>query len=94
MIEDEFGHLEHADAVFTAEDLPQLFVGLNEGFVFWVLKIVIVDVIPELLCDFCVGERLVVDDFVKLLVRLDWFQESGAWFVFGFRLCLGYKILS
>lgn len=91
MIEDEFGHFKHADALFAIEYLAQFIVRLDEGFVLRVLKVVAADVIPEFLGDFSAGERLSADDFAEFLVGLNWLQKSGARLSFSFGLCFGHK---
>jgi len=91
MIEDEFGHLEHADAILATKDFAQFVVGFDKCFILRVLKIMAADVIPQLLGDFSAGKGLIADDFAKLLVRLNRFQKSCARLSFGFGLCFGHK---
>ncbi len=49
---DEFRHLEHVDHALTSEHLLEVFVGVNVAFVCRVLKIVLLDVHPQLFDDF------------------------------------------
>src|ERR1041385_7160765 len=62
MIGDQFGHLEHADAVLAVEHELEAFVGFDEGLVFRVLQVVAADVCPKFTCDFGARHRLVADD--------------------------------
>src|SRR5690606_35050656 len=45
----ELGHLEHRDAALTAEDLPELVVGVDHPTLLAVLEVVLLDVCPDLL---------------------------------------------
>src|SRR5262249_24603915 len=86
MTEDELGHLEHADAVFSIKDLFQLIVCFDEGFVRGILKVVASDVVPQLPSDFRPRERFTADNLGQLVVWFDRLHESraGLPFAFGF----------
>jgi hypothetical protein len=86
MIEDQFGHFEHADSLFAIENFAQFVVCPDEGFIFGVLQIVSADVIPKLLRHFRARKGLIADDFTKLLVWLNGFQKSGTRLSFRFGL--------
>src|SRR5437660_6047290 len=52
VVRDQFGHLEHRYLPFAAEDLTQLVVSVDQAPVDGILKLVLLDVVPNLLGDF------------------------------------------
>jgi hypothetical protein len=48
---DRFSHLKHVQFL-TAKDRLQLIVGQDFSFVLWILKFVLLNVRPNLFCDF------------------------------------------
>jgi len=86
---EKFGHTEGTDAV-TAEHLSHLFVGGEELFVFWVLKIVLLDVSPQLLDAFGSGCFLLADNISKVSRELHWLGESGSFRHDGGFGCFGF----
>src|SRR5438552_9892235 len=51
MLVDRLGHLKHVQFL-TAKDRLQLIVGQDFSFVLWILKFVLLNVGPNLFCDF------------------------------------------
>jgi hypothetical protein len=60
------GHLKHVQFL-AAEDRLQLVVGQDFPFVLWVLKIVLLDVRPNLFCDFTSRQRFCADNLGQVL---------------------------
>jgi hypothetical protein len=58
MFVDGFRHLEHINSRL-AKNLLQLVVSFDFALILWILKIVLLDVRPNLLHDFGSGDRLV-----------------------------------
>ena len=54
----ELGHLEHADLLLTAENGLEGRIGVNLGPLLRVLKVILFDVVPELLDHLAAGQRL------------------------------------
>ena len=52
---DEFCHFKHIDCFFAAKDLSKLLIRIDVALVFWILKIVLLDVSPKLFGHFCAG---------------------------------------
>jgi hypothetical protein len=85
---DQFGHFEHADLLFTVENGLKSSVGIDQGFLFRVLKLVGLDVVPELFGELGPRQRLGADDGRKNGIGLNRLHEGGIWFTgsfFGFR---------
>jgi hypothetical protein len=59
---DRLGHLEHVQFI-TAKDRLQLIVGQDFSFVLWILKFVLLDVRPNLLCYFTPRQWFCADNF-------------------------------
>ncbi len=49
MLTDQFGHLEHGDLFFPAEDTLQIIVGIDHNLFLFVLETVFLDIDPKLL---------------------------------------------
>jgi hypothetical protein len=52
---DELGHLEHADLAFAVENRSERVVGVDLSSLGFVLKAVLLDVVPKLLSQFGTG---------------------------------------
>ena len=84
VVENQFGHFEHANPVFAIEHFLELVVRLDERFVGGVLQIMAPDIIPEFLCDLGPRQRLVANNLSQLFVRFDRLHESATRLTFGF----------
>ena len=84
----ELGHTESTNPV-VAEDLGHLLVGVEELLVLRVLKVVLLDVSPQLLDALSPGGLLLADNVSELSGELHGLGESGSlrhvesWLVFG-----------
>jgi hypothetical protein len=90
MSRDELGHLEHRDLRLTAEDRPELVVGVDLGPHLRVLEPVSLDIGPELFGELRARQRARANDGSECIVRLDRSHEGGirfalGSFLFGFR---------
>ena len=63
---DRLGHLKHVQFL-TAKDRLQLIVGQDFSFVLWILKIVLLNVRPNLFCDFTSRQRFCANNFGQVL---------------------------
>lgn len=77
---DELGHLKHADLGFAIEHGFEGGVGVDEGLLGGILKLVLLDVVPEFLGEFATGDRGRSDDGGQNFVRLHWLHEGCVWF--------------
>jgi len=77
MARDELGHLEHADLALAVENRSERVVGVNLRPFGFVLKAVLLDVVPKLLGQFGTGQRSRADDSGELVIRLDRSHEGG-----------------
>src|SRR6266446_3483430 len=81
---DELRHLEHRNGLLAVEDGLERVVGIDLGLFLGVLKLVFLDVNPELLGEFRARERIGTNDGSELLVRLDGLHECCVRFAGGF----------
>ena len=77
MARDELRHLEHADLALAIENRSKRVVGVDLRSLRFVLKAVLLDVVPKLLRQFGTGQRCRANDSGELVVRLDWSHEGG-----------------
>jgi hypothetical protein len=63
---DRFGHLKHVQFL-TAKDRLQLIVGQDFSFVLWILKFMLLNVRPNLFCDFSSRQWFCANDFGQVL---------------------------
>ena len=77
MARDELGHLKHADLALAVENRSERIVGIDLSSLSLVLKAVLLDVVPKLLCQFGTGQWRRADDSGELVVRLDRSHEGG-----------------
>ncbi len=82
MTRDELRHLEHADLALAVENRSERIVGVDLGSLRFVLKTVLLDVVPELLSKLRTWQRLRANDKGELVVGLDWPHEGGIGFAF------------
>jgi len=73
----ELGHTESTNPV-VAEDLGHLLVGVEELLVLRVLKVLLLDVSPQLLDALGPGSLLLADDVSELSGELHGLGESGS----------------
>jgi len=73
----ELGHTESTNPV-VAEDLGHLLVGVEELLVLRVLKVLLLDVSPQLLDALRPGSLLLADDVSELSGELHGLGESGS----------------
>jgi len=73
----ELGHTESTNPV-VAEDLGHLLVGVEELLVLRVLKVLLLDVSPQLLDALSPGSLLLADDVSELSGELHGLGESGS----------------
>ena len=73
----ELGHTESTNPV-VAEDLGHLLVGVEELLVLRVLKVVLLDVSPQLLDALSPGSLLLADNVSELSGELHGLGESGS----------------
>ena len=66
MLVDRLGHLKHVQFL-TAKDRLQLIVGQDFSFVLWILKFVLLNVGPNLFCDFTSRQWFCADNFGQVL---------------------------
>ena len=62
---DEFRHLKHRNLLLAAKDRQKLLIGDDIALVLRVLKIVLLDVDPDLLHDLSAGHRAFADHLLK-----------------------------
>ena len=74
---DELRHLEHAHALLTVENRLQQIVSVDLGLLLRILKLVLLDVVPQLLGQIRARERLGTDDLGEGLIGLDGLEESS-----------------
>ena len=55
---DEFRHLEHADLLLAAENGFECVISIDERLFLGILKVVLLDVVPEVLCHLAAWQRL------------------------------------
>jgi len=67
----ELRHLEHADLLLAAEDRFEGWVGVDHCPLLGILKIVLLDVVPELFGHLATGQRFCADDHAEPLLRFD-----------------------
>jgi hypothetical protein len=79
---DEFRHLEHADLALAVENRSKVIVGVDLRSFCFVLKTVLLDVVPELFGELRTRYRFRTHDSRELVVRLDWSHEGGIGFAF------------
>ena len=77
MPRDELGHLEHADLALAVENRSERVVGVNLRLFGFVLKAVLLDVVPKLFGHFGTGQWSRADDSGELVIRLDRSHEGG-----------------
>ena len=61
----DFGQFEHGDLIFATENGFQLHVAVDHSSVLLVLKVVLLDVVPDLFDDLRSGDGLGADHFRK-----------------------------
>jgi hypothetical protein len=74
---EELGHTEGTDLV-ASEDLGHLLVGDEELLVLGILKVVLLDVSPQLLDAFSAAGLFLADDVSELSAELHGLGESGS----------------
>ncbi len=77
MSRDEFGHLEHADLALAIENRSKGVVSVDLGSLGFVLKAVLLDVVPKLLGEFGTRKWRRADDSGELVIGLDRSHEGG-----------------
>ena len=77
MAANHFGHLEHVDLALAAENRLEDRVGPDHGTFVGILKIVFLDVVPELLGHLSSGEGFLAYDFRQRAIRLNRSHERG-----------------
>ena len=77
MARDELGHLEHADLALAVENRSERVVGVDLRSLGFVLKTVLLDVVPKLLRQFGTGQRRRADNSGELVIGLDRSHEGG-----------------
>lgn len=83
----QFGHFEHRDLVFAAEDRFEGGIGIDVALVLFVLEIVLFDVVPEFFCDLAAGHGTRSDDYGEFCIGLNGFEEGGVCFAGSFCCC-------
>ena len=83
----ELGHLEHADLLLTAENGLEGWVGVNLGPLLRVLKVILLDVVPEPLGEFTARSCFWSDDRAQHGIGLNRLHERGVRFAFGGCFC-------
>ena len=79
MARDELGHLKHADLALAVENRSERVVGIELSSLSFVLKAVLLDVVPKLLGEFGTGQRRRANNSGELVVWLDRSHEGGIW---------------
>ncbi len=79
---DQLGHLEHADRLLTVEYRLELLVCVDLSLLLGILKVVSLDVDPELLGELCAGERFCPNNRREGCVRSNRFHECCVGFAF------------
>jgi hypothetical protein len=74
---DELSHLEHADLALAIENRSERVVSVDLSSLRFVLKAVLLDVVPKLLGQLGTGQRCRADDSGELVIRLDRSHEGG-----------------
>ncbi len=80
---DELGHLEHGHLLLAAEHRLQRIVGIDHGPLLGVLQLVLLDVVPERLCQGAAGQRLGADDNGQDGIGLHRLHQGGIGFALG-----------
>ncbi len=86
MYRDKFGHLEHRHLGLATKHSFQRCVGIDIPSVFFVLKIVLLDVIPEFFGELATGGGSGTYHRCEDRVGLYRFHECGIWFALRFGL--------
>jgi len=71
---DLFRHLEHVDLLGT-NDTAKFLVWVDLSFFFGILKLVLLDVFPKFLRNFCAGHWAFADDFCEGITDLNRFHQ-------------------
>jgi hypothetical protein len=82
MARDEFGHLEHADLALAIENRSERIISVDLSPLRFVLKAVLLDVVPKLFGEFGTGQRSRTDNSGELIIGLDRSHEGGIGFAF------------
>ena len=77
MTRDEFSHLEHTYLALAVENCAERIVGVDLSSLRFVLKAVLLNIVPELFGELGTRQRLGTDNSGELVVRLDWSHEGG-----------------
>src|SRR5437773_50964 len=85
MAADELCHFKHAHLLLAAEDALKVFISIDVTSFLSILKIILLDVVPNTLHYFRSRERAVAHDGLKGASDLHRFHKSRVWFTFSFR---------
>ena len=77
MARDEFRHLEHAHLALAVKNRPERVVGIDLSALGFVLKTVLLNIIPQLLRELRTGQWFRTNDSGELVIRLNWSHEGG-----------------
>ena len=80
----ELSHLKHTDRHFTVEDGLQLIVGIDLCAHLRILKIVLLDIHPELFSELSARKGVGTNYSGESIIRCDRFHECGIGFTCGF----------
>jgi hypothetical protein len=80
---DELGHLEHAHLALAVKYGPERVVGIDLRPDFFILKTVLLDVVPKLFGELGTWNRFRTNNGGEFVVGLHWSHEGGIRLAFG-----------
>src|ERR1700732_5560477 len=83
MCRNEFGHFKHCYFFFAAKDSLQFFISNDVALVGWILKILGLDIFPDLLGHFSAWQWCRTDDFGQDCRWCHRLHERSIWFAGG-----------
>src|SRR3989338_6900446 len=72
----KFGHFKHANLFFTVEDGFERIICIDESSLLLILESVLLDILPELLGEFCAWEWFGANNCGEFIVWSYWLHES------------------
>ena len=83
----ELGHFEHRHLGLATENSFESSVGVDVAFIFFILKLVLLDVVPEFFGELTTGRRSGSHDSGEDGVGLNGFEKCGVGFALGLGFC-------
>jgi hypothetical protein len=83
----ELGHFEHRHLGLATENSFESSVGVDVAFIFFILELVLLDVVPEFFGELTTGRRSGSHDSGEDGVGLNGFEKCGVGFALGLGFC-------